>query len=109
MSLGTTGLRDWVIQRVSAVFLAIFLLSLTYYWVTHPNLEAAQWQLFFQMQWVKISVILALLSLVLHAWIGIWTIVTDYIHLYCIRIFVLSLVALFLTGNFIWGLFIFWG
>jgi len=52
---------------------------------------------------------LALWLLVLHAWIGIWTVTTDYLRQMGLRVTVQVLVALFLISQFIWGLMIIWG
>ncbi len=109
MSLGGTGLRDWIIQRVTAVFLTGYIFFLVYYWLTQPNLAAIGWQVLFSGLIMKVATLLALVALLLHAWIGVWTIITDYVSAYCLRIILLSVVSFGLLGYLGWGLSILWG
>ena len=78
-SFGRSGLSDWVIQRVSAVILAAYVLFLVFWLAQHSGLQYAQWKELFECTPMRIFSLLALLSLVAHAWIGIWTISTDYL------------------------------
>lgn len=109
MSLGGKGIRDWIIQRVTAVFLAGYTFFLLYFWLTHTNLPALDWQGLFSGLGMKVLTFLALVTLLIHAWIGIWTIITDYVHAYCIRMILLSVVGFSLVGYLGWGLVILWG
>ena len=102
------GLRDFIIQRISAVLMAIYSIGLIIYLVIHPGLSYAEWHHLFSKDWVKIVSILFILSLLFHAWIGMWTIFTDYIKPYVIRCILHSLVFLMLVSCFIWGLLILW-
>lgn len=102
------GLRDWVIQRVSAIFMAVYSIGLIGYIVCHSGLSFAEWHGLFSREWMKIASILFLLSLMLHAWIGIWTIFTDYIKSFVIRTILNFFVLLVLFACFIWGVLILW-
>ncbi len=108
-SLTGNGLKDWLIQRVSAVYLLGYLLGLLGYFGMHRPLDYVQWSALFHCQIVKIATVLALLMILLHAWIGIWTVTTDYLRNMGLRVTVQVLVALFLSSQFIWGLMIVWG
>jgi succinate dehydrogenase / fumarate reductase membrane anchor subunit len=109
MSLGGKGIRDWIFQRVTAVFLAGYTFFLLYFWLTHPSLAAIEWQGLFSGLVMRVSTLLALVALMIHAWIGMWTIITDYVPAYCIRISLLSMVGFGLLGYLGWGLYILWG
>ncbi|EKD70513.1 MAG: succinate dehydrogenase, hydrophobic membrane anchor protein [uncultured bacterium] len=102
------GLRDWIIQRVSAIFMAVYLLLLIAYLFINPGLSFAEWHGLFSQTWMKIATILFLLAIVFHAWIGMWTIFTDYVKNFVIRSILHSLVILCLTACFIWGVMILW-
>lgn len=102
------GLRDWVIQRISAIFMAIYSIGLIFYLVFHPGLSFAEWHSLFSQQWVKVVTILFILSLILHAWIGIWTIFTDYVKPFVIRCILNFFVLLMLVACFFWGVLILW-
>lgn len=102
------GLRDWVIQRLSAIFMAIYSIALIGYIVLHPDLSYAEWHNLFASSWMKVASILFILALLFHAWIGVWTIFTDYIKCYVIRATLNVLVLLMLFACFFWGILILW-
>ena len=108
-SLTGNGLKDWLIQRVTAVYFALYTLFLLGFFLMNPQLSYNQWHALFHCEWFQIATVIALLTLLLHAWIGIWTVTTDYIKCTAMRLSVQLLVALFLVGQFIWGLMIVWG
>ena len=108
-SLTGNGLKDWLIQRVTAVYFAVYALFLLGFLLMHPQLEYGQWQELLYADWFRILSVIALISFVLHSWIGIWTVTTDYIKCAVIRISVQLLVLLYLLGQFIWGIMILWG
>lgn len=109
LSLTRSGLRDWIIQRVTAVVLLFYFLCITGFLWKHTPLTYPVWQQFFMHSWMKVFSFLALLSLGYHAWIGIWTIATDYLKCVCVRSVVYLFVALALLVYFAWGLQILWG
>jgi succinate dehydrogenase / fumarate reductase membrane anchor subunit len=108
-SLTGNGLKDWLIQRVTAVYFAFYSLYLFGYLLMHPHMLYPVWKALFQQQYFQIASLIALFALSLHAWIGIWTVTTDYIKCTAIRLSVQMLVALLLVGQFVYGLMIVWG
>ena len=108
-SLTGKGLKDWLIQRVSAVYFLIYCIVLAVFFMVHAPMNYLQFSTFFSNSWVKMASLIALLALSLHAYIGIWTVITDYIRCMYIRVGALLLVILGLLGQFIWGVMILWG
>ena len=108
-SLTGNGLKDWIIQRISAVYFAIYSLFLFGYILFHPHLQYGQWSALFHCVVFQVASIGALFMLTLHAWIGIWTVTTDYLKSTSIRLTVQAFVFLLLLAQFIWGLMIVWG
>jgi succinate dehydrogenase / fumarate reductase, membrane anchor subunit len=108
-SLTGNGLKDWLIQRVTAVFFAIYSLFLLGFLMVHPNLHFSVWHDLCRNTVFQIATVLALLMMVLHAWIGIWTVTTDYITKTAIRLSIQIVVFLLLLTQFVWGLMIIWG
>lgn len=102
------GLRDWVIQRVSALFIAAYSIWLITYFLCHSGLSFAEWHSLFSNGWMKVATILFIVSLIFHAWIGIWTIFTDYVKSYVLRCILNFFVLLMLAACFFWGLLILW-
>ncbi|MFY7697509.1 MAG: succinate dehydrogenase, hydrophobic membrane anchor protein [Legionella sp.] len=108
-SLTGFGLKDWLIQRVTAIYFAAYALSLFVFFLCHPNLQFEQWQLLFKCSVFKVATQLALFSFLFHSWVGLWTVTTDYLKCTVLRLSVQLLVLLVLLSQFIWGLMIVWG
>lgn len=107
-SLTRSGLRDWLIQRITAVILGAYTLFILGFLIAHPDLQFTKWHELFGCQWVRIFTLLALLSLVWHGWIGVWTIFTDYVKLVWLRLILNTLMILFLIVYLVWGIAILW-
>ena len=103
MSLTGNGLRDWLLQRFSAVILGIYFLVLFEFFFMHPHLKFDMFRSYFAMTWMQILTLLALLSLFFHAWVGVWTVITDYIKPVALRFTIQALVILTLLIYLCWG------
>lgn len=102
------GLRDWLIQRISAVVMGIYAIGLAIFFLTHSNFDYPDWHGLFRNQWMKIMTALVVLSLLYHAWVGMWTIFTDYIKHVWFNWFLQIIVILALIAFFIETLLILW-
>ena len=102
------GLRDWVIQRISAVMMAVYTIGLVGYIVCHPELTFAEWSDLFAQGWVKVATILVVLALLFHAWVGMWTILTDYVKSFALSCILKVVVLLVLAASFFWAFSILW-
>lgn len=107
-SLTGNGVRDWLIQRLSSIVLAFYSLFLLFYFFCHSPVSYEDWHILFTHMFMKVFSILALFSLVSHAWIGIWTVTTDYLSCVCLRLSVQALFAVSLLGYLVWGFLLFW-
>ncbi len=108
-SLTGNGLKDWLIQRISAIYFAVYSLFLLGFLIFHPQLQYSQWHSLFHCIIFQIASVIALLMLSLHTWIGIWTVTTDYLNCTVLRLTIQVLVFLLLLAQFLWGLTIVWG
>ena len=108
-SFGRSGLYDWMIQRVTAIVLAAYTIFILGYLVLNPDLTFAQWSAFFSQTCVRIFSLLALLSLGAHAWIGLWTISTDYLKAMVFRFLFQAVSGLVMFVYVVWGVQILWG
>lgn len=102
------GLTDWVIQRSTAVIMAIYSVGLIGYLLLHSGLNFIEWHSLFSQMWVKVATILFIASVLYHAWVGVWTIFTDYVKLPVLRCILDFIVLLMLFACFIWGFLILW-
>lgn len=108
-SLSGVGLRDWLVQRVSALVMAVYILMMLGFILCKSPMSFMVWSDLFKCSVVRVSSVLFLLALLLHAWVGVWTITTDYLKCVCIRLFVQVAFACMLISSFFWGIYIFWG
>ena len=79
-SFGRSGLADFVLQRVSAVVLGLYGLCLAGFFAVTPNVDHAALVGFLDSLTMKAFTTLAVVALAMHAWIGMWTVGTDYVR-----------------------------
>jgi succinate dehydrogenase / fumarate reductase, membrane anchor subunit len=85
------GLRPWIWQRLSALYMLFFLaVSGTAIALAGP-MDFTTWREWIGMPAVSIAVALFFASMFLHAWIGLRDIVLDYIHSPPVRALVLGI------------------
>ena len=107
-SFGRSGLYDWMMQRVTAVVLMAYTIFLLGYLLFSSDLSYAQWSALFESTAMRIFTLLAILSLVAHAWIGLWSVSTDYIKQTGIRFVFQSVCGLLAFIYVVWGIQILW-
>lgn len=77
-SLGRSGLSDWLIQRITALVLVAYTVFICVVLLACSP-EYSEWKALFEQTWVRIFSFAAILSVAMHAWIGLWSVSTDYI------------------------------
>ena len=115
-TMGRNGLADFVIQRVSAIVLGAYTIFMVAYLLANPDLTYTQWQELFGQLWMRIFSLAALISVAAHAWIGLWSVVTDYLterllgpKALVLRLLALGIYALVTLCYLVWGIEILWG
>lgn len=103
------GLRDWLIQRVTAVVMAVYAVALAAWLLWQPHLDYDVWIALFSSQWMRSFTLLFLLNLYFHAWVGVRDIAMDYVKPAGIRLAIYVLVILALLLYTIWSVEILWG
>lgn len=111
-----SGLFDWMAQRVSAVVLAAYFLFLLGYLLANPGMSYADWHGLFSNTAMRIFSLLALVGLTAHAWVGMWTISTDYLTpmamgkaATAVRFLFQAVCGMAMFAFFVWGVQILWG
>ncbi|MCK4743554.1 MAG: succinate dehydrogenase, hydrophobic membrane anchor protein [Sulfuriflexus sp.] len=102
MSGVLTGLRAWLLQRASAVYLLLFIVLMPVAVIFQKVDSLDAWQAFIYSPVVTITWILFFAGLFLHAWVGIRDVLVDYVHPFAIRALLLSLLALYLIAMMLW-------
>lgn len=107
-NLGSGGFGPWFIQRVSAVILAAYIAFILGFIFSHADISFELWRHLFTGLSMKAFSLAALLSLLSHAWIGIWTVATDYVHCYMLRLALMLTVMAGLFASLVWGIQLLW-
>ena len=115
-SFGRSGLSDFVVQRLTAVVLGLYGLCVVGFLLANPDLTQKDLADYFGSTSMAIFSTLALLSLLAHAWVGMWTVGTDYVRPWSfgssatvLRFIYQGGVSLILVLYTLWGLSIVWG
>ncbi len=103
-----SGYRDWKLQRISAIVMIGYIGFLFAFFLGHQHLTYDRWAMLFSSVWMQISTIVVVFLLLIHAWIGMWTVGTDYIRSSIIRTGYEFCVFIALLAYFFWTLQILW-
>jgi len=107
-TFGRSGVHDYLLIRASALILLAYTLYLVGF-VASADITYAAWAGFFSLTVTKVFTLFALVAMLVHAWIGLWQVLTDYVKNTKLRgalQFVLTSVAIVYV---IFGFVILWG
>ena len=90
MSLQAQGMRAWLLQRLTAVYIAIYALSLIVWVMAHLPVNFSSWSTLFSNPVILITTIIFYISLFIHAWVGMRDILVDYAKPSSVRFFLLT-------------------
>lgn len=102
-----SGSRDWILQRISAVVLAVYAVVVIGFFLFN-QVDYNAWHGFMMSLPMKLFSPVAILSLVFHAWVGMWTVFTDYVKSSGLRIVLQAAVIVAVLVYLFWGVMIFW-
>lgn len=102
------GLKDWIAQRATAVYMAFYTVVFAICALTLPELSYSAWSGLFSNGLMKFASFLFFLSVFYHAWIGVRDIWMDYVKPDGLRLS-LHLITLFLLVGYAgWAAQILW-
>jgi len=102
------GLRGWLLQRMTAVVMAVYTLLILAILLVSPPRHYLAWKTLFANQAMKLATFLFLLSIFAHAWVGMRDILMDYIKPTGWRLALQAVVGLALVAYAGWALQILW-
>jgi succinate dehydrogenase / fumarate reductase, membrane anchor subunit len=73
------GLRGWLVQRISAIFMAAYIVIFFLAMLAVRPSGFAAWKGLMSQGWMRTATFLFFVSLILHAWVGMRDILMDYI------------------------------
>ncbi|HEY5720306.1 MAG TPA: succinate dehydrogenase, hydrophobic membrane anchor protein [Gammaproteobacteria bacterium] len=103
MSRQASGLRAWILQRVSGAYIALFVVYLAWHFLVNPPADYPAWRDWVAAPAVTITGMLFVLAVLLHAWVGVRDILIDYVKPVAVRVGALIGVALVLLGTGVWA------
>jgi len=103
-----TGTGSWLLQRATAVVLALALPLLTAYFLAALPLDFTGWQALFAPLWLRVSMLLSAAALALHAWVGMRDIFMDYVRHTGLRLALLLAVIVTLAASVVWLAAVLW-
>ena len=104
------GLKDWLVQRVTAVVMALYtLLVLGDRCCGTAASTTGLWQALFANSAFRLATFVFMVSLLYHAWIGVRDIFMDYIKPVGVRLALEVATVLLLVAYLGWTIQILWG
>jgi succinate dehydrogenase / fumarate reductase membrane anchor subunit len=103
------GWRDWLVQRISAVVMALYTVLILALLLWYGGLDYAAWKATFGSEPFRLATFVFMLSLLWHAWVGVRNIAMDYVKPTGVRLAVQVVVIALLVGYAGWTIQVLWG
>jgi len=103
-----TALRGWLVQRVSAIYMFLFIVFFLTHFVVDPPQHYAEWHAWITSAAMSIATAAFFAALLAHAWVGLRDVLMDYVHATIARVALLGLVGFGLTTAGVWVVRILW-
>ncbi|MBA2815199.1 succinate dehydrogenase membrane anchor subunit [Candidatus Pantoea persica] len=108
-ALGRSGIQDWLLLRASAILITLYILYLVGFLVLTDTLTYDVWRAFFASAFTKVFTLLTLFSILVHGWIGMWQVLTDYVKHLAVRLLLQMAIVVALLTYAIYGTVVVWG
>ena len=102
------GLKDWLLQRLTAVVMAVYSVVLLIVLLSGSYQGYASWKALFSQGWMRFGTFLFVLRVLIHAWVGIRDIWMDYVKNTGVRLALHALTVLWLVGCGGWAVQVLW-
>ena len=101
-------MRLWLSQRLTAVLMAIYIVSLLIAMVIVQPAGFAAWRALFAPAWFRLATLLFFMCLLMHAWLGVADVLKDYVFNKTLRAYMQIAVDALLITYLFWLTFILW-
>ncbi|BCQ33917.1 MULTISPECIES: succinate dehydrogenase membrane anchor subunit [Erwiniaceae] len=108
-ALGRNGIHDWLLLRAAAMVMTLYVLYILGFIVMSGTLTYDIWRGFFASNFTKVFTLLTLFSILVHGWIGMWQVLTDYIKPLALRMMLQLVIVVALLVYAIYGTVVVWG
>ena len=106
MTFRAQGMRAWLLQRLSSVYMAVFIVTVLVWYLVTDTVSYSAWRELMGQPVVAVAVVLFFCSLLIHAWVGMRDVLIDYVPIMGLRLVILLGIAVFLVAMGIWVAFI---
>ena len=103
------GLGDWLMQRLTAVVMALYTIGFAACLLMGPPATYADWRALFSGNFVRLATMFFAAALLYHAWVGMRDIVMDYVKHTGLRLGLQTVIGGALAFQLIWAASILWG
>jgi len=108
-ALGRNGVHDYILVRASAIVLTLYIIYMVGFFAFTGELTYEIWRDFFASSFTKVFTLLALFSILIHAWIGMWQVLTDYVKPLALRLTLQFAIVAALLVYVLYGFVVVWG
>ena len=98
MRTTVTGLRAWLVQRLSAVYMLFFIVWFLVHFIVEPPHSFPAWREWLMSSGVSIAIAMFFVALMAHVWVGVHDVIMDYVHPVALRVCLLVLLGLSLAA-----------
>ncbi|MGD8925676.1 MAG: succinate dehydrogenase, hydrophobic membrane anchor protein [Thioalkalispiraceae bacterium] len=102
MSWRAQGMRTWLLQRLTAIYMLLYAISFSIYFINQAVDDFISWQRLFVHPVANIATLIFFFSILYHAWVGVRDILIDYIKWSALRFFLWTIVTALLIGLGVW-------
>lgn len=103
------GLGDWLLQRLTAVVMALYTLGIAACLLAAPPASYADWKSLFAGPFMRPATLVFVAALLYHAWVGMRDIVMDYVKHAWLRLALQAAIGGALALYLAWSASILWG
>jgi succinate dehydrogenase / fumarate reductase membrane anchor subunit len=103
------GLSEWLLQRLTAVVMAIYTVVAFGYVLYRKPAGYADWTAMFSGPFFRLFTMLFIVALLYHAWVGVRDILMDYIRATGVRLVAQCVVGVALLFYLLWSASVLWG
>ncbi|MGV3345151.1 succinate dehydrogenase membrane anchor subunit [Enterobacteriaceae bacterium LUAb1] len=107
-ALGRSGVHSWLLIRASAIMMALYVLYILSFIIFSDTLTYEIWRGFFASNFTKVFTLIALLCILIHGWIGMWQVLTDYVKCQSLRLVMQLVIVVVLLVYAFYGTIVVW-
>lgn len=108
-ALGRNGIQDWLLLRATAILITLYALYILGFFIITDTLTYETWRAFFASSFTKVFTLLTLFATLIHGWIGMWQVLTDYVKHLATRLIGQLVIVVVLLAFAIYGTVVVWG